>query len=54
MLDQNFVQVLDCIFKFELQSILSKIVNESEVSIGRQIFMRGSKIGDFLKISRFY
>ena len=53
-LERTFVQVLDCVFKFELQLILLKIVNESEVSIGGQIFIEGLKIEVFQEILRFF
>ena len=42
--------LLECIRMRLMAEVQYKIVNESAVSIGRQILMKGSKIEDFLKI----
>ena len=50
---QRFVQVQECIKMKFMAWVILKISNESEVSIPIQIFIIGSKIGDFRKISDF-
>ena len=52
-LDQRFVQVLDHILRLLPDKVVSKIVNESEVSIPVQIFTQRSKIEDFFENLRF-
>ena len=52
-LGESSDEVQDSILKFELQSILKKIINKSKVSIPIQISTEGLKIEDFSENFKF-